>query len=742
MPGNLHARFLGGVSYPVVGEVDFLGNTLFNTGIISYKKSDFVKAEKFFRECIDLGETRNSLYSLMLGYSGLTKVAAARKNIALAEQYADSTLFLEESIGYPEAKIDIYTDLFNLYKNLNNSYKALNYHLLLTELEDSLFNVEKNKQIEELNTLYGTEKKEQEIVLLKQQQEQEQTRKMLWLAIFILTILLALFIIYSITVKSRKRLALLEKEKEVDRLKSQLFTNISHEFRTPLTLIKGPLEKLQKEETSPKKKKVFKLMQKHTSQLLNMINQILDLAKIEAGKLQLHYKKHEVLELLRRWTMSFQSYADTKNQKLVFSTRADFVEFETDSAALETIVNNLVSNAVKYEPENGRIDVTCDIVESDKTKKLIVEVKNYGSYIIPDELQKIFDRYYRADEPHQQQQSVTGTGIGLALSKELITLLQGDIKATSTPEKGTTFSIEIPLPNDATIIQQYSADDINTMHGKSAISAEDQANMKGMQEWMTQAKQNENNLVLVVEDNEDVREFIQGTLQEEGYRVITAPNGQTGIDMALKTIPDLVVSDVMMPIKDGYEVCQALKQDEKTSHVPLILLTAKASFESKMKGLDIFADDYLVKPFSTTELLTRIRNLIILRKKLRDKFTGFLPSTAAERPKSLDESFLHKIRTAVEKNIENEFFGVEELAVEIGMSRSQLHRKLSAITGITPNQFIRNYRLEKAMELIKTNSSTVAEVAFSVGFSSAAYFGKCFREYFKTSPGEVRNTIN
>jgi len=728
-------------AYQAVGAFKLQANTLYNKGVIAIRQNKTDTAERHFKECLILGSQHNSLLSAMLGYSGLTITAVKRNNVKQANNYADTALILIDSLKHTEAKIDIYTQLFNLYRKVNQNDEALRYHLQLTSLKDSLYSIEKNKQIEELKTRYQTEKKEQEIALLKQQKEQEETRKSLWLVIFILTSLLALFIIYTIVIKNRKKVALLQKEKEMDRLKSQLFTNISHEFRTPLTLIKTPLEKLQYEETDIKKQKTYKLMHKHTQQLLRMVNQILDLAKIEAGKLIIHPKNHEVMKLLRRWTMSFQSLADSKGQKLAFSSSHAFLKTETDASALETIINNLVSNALKFEPEKGQVDVSCNFTESANQKQLYIAVRNYNSFIPQAELNRIFERYYRANENNQKEQPVTGTGIGLALVKELALLLKGDVVATSSKEAGTTFTLQIPLNVANTISQKTTAPGIPEKDQHEPAASTSGGVAKDMQHWMNSNNKENESLILVVEDNDDVREFILDSLKETGFKVISAKNGQEGIEMALKTIPDLIVSDVMMPLKDGYELCKVLKNDEKTSHIPIVLLTARASFESKIKGLKTLADDYLVKPFNTAELLTRIKNLIALRQKLQAKFSGILPSPAQEKSQSLDETFLKKIRQVVENQIQDEHFSVEELSQRMALSRSQLHRKLSAITGISPNQFIRNYRLEKAMQMLKSNSATAAEISFAVGFSSAAYFGKCFREYFNISPGEVRNTV-
>lgn len=723
--------------YKKINHVEMQCNTLYNMGIIAIKQKKFSKAARLYQQCLEIGRKEKNVFGLLSAYIGLVNVESKLRNESNAVTFADSALTLIDKSNRYDRKLDIYRNLFEMYKAKSDYEEALKYHMLFTEVNDSIFSIENNRQIEELNARFETDKKEQEIRLLQIDKQQAQTRNNLLIIIYILTFLLAVFIIYSFAMRHRKSLAMLEKEKEIDRFKSTFFANISHEFRTPLTLIQGPVQKMLESENNLKKKQNLKLIQRSTVQLLRMVNQILDLAKIDAGKLELHATRMDIVKPLQRWVMSYHSLAETKNVQLNITISHEIIESHFDISALETIVNNLLSNALKYETKGGQVDVVVN-VEIDKVsnqKKFKLEIKNYHSFIPASEIDKIFDRYHRVDKPEDLQDNIQGTGIGLALVKELTDLHNGTINASSSQSEGTLFSFEMPLSGDATVVKEGAPDkQASSEHLQSISESIDSALLK-------ENANTESDLILVIEDNSDVREFVSNSLKEAGYLVIQADDGKKGVETALKAIPDLIVSDVMMPEKDGYAVCNELKNDEKTNHIPIILLTAKASFESKLKGLETMADDYLVKPFNTSELLTRVNNLITLRKKLREKFSGLLPSSSKSSNPSLDETFLQKVRKAINENLSDEKFSVELLSSAIGLSRSQLHRKLSAISGMNPNQFIRNYRLEKAMEMLRHNAATAAEIAYEVGFSSPAYFGKCFKEYFHLSPGEVRNTV-
>jgi signal transduction histidine kinase/DNA-binding response OmpR family regulator/streptogramin lyase len=544
--------------------------------------------------------------------------------------------------------------------------------------------------------------------------------------------------------------------KEVDQLKMQFFQNISHEFRTPLTLILGPIEKLL-DDTVPEdtQKRELRMMRRNAQRLLRLINQLLDLSKLEAGGMKLQASNGNIVSFVKGVTMSFHSLAERKEIFLDVRANVEKLEVYFDKEKMEKVIINLLSNAFKFTPDYGEIIVSLALTPDpspsgrgvDPAQRagdgVRVSVRDTGIGIPPEKLSHIFDRFYQVDSSTIRAQE--GTGIGLALVKELVTLHHGTITVTSEPGKGSEFVISLPLGKSHLKREEIIESNVIVDHHiGSGIIAKHHISVSEKEEILSGTQDgNEDNkpLLLVIEDNTDVREYIRSYLVPT-YAVLEAKDGAEGVEKAKETIPDLIISDVMMPAMDGYEVCSRLKQDEKTSHVPIILLTAKAAKEDKIGGLETGADDYLIKPFDSSELLVRVKNLIESRRKLREKFGKEIVTLklneVAVNP--VEQEFLKKVMDSIEKKIGDEQFGVNELAYAIGLSSKQLQRKLKGLANTTANDFIRSFRLQRAKELLQKDSATIAEVAYSVGFSSPAYFTKCFQEQFGTTPSEARKS--
>jgi signal transduction histidine kinase/DNA-binding response OmpR family regulator len=520
--------------------------------------------------------------------------------------------------------------------------------------------------------------------------------------------------------------------KDIDDIKSRFFANISHEFRTPLTLIQGPLQKIEEQVNGNSQNgyaevslRQINTMRRHTDRLLELVNQLLDLSKLDSGKMKMQVIKGDLMQIVRVLAASFESMAERKQIHYYFHLPEQTSITFFDKDKLEKIVTNLLGNAFKYTPEKGSVSLN---VECDENR-IRFEVDDSGPGISKKDLTKVFDRFYQVEGSEDK-----GTGIGLALVKELVDLYGGQISVSSEPGKGTRFKVSLPVGknsfNENEIVYGEWRDNviqINKVYEERLENIPVLRSVNGSQLP----------LILIVEDNIDLRHFIIETIEKE-CQVIEAANGKEGYEQALTEIPDLIISDVMMPVMDGFKMTAQLKKNEHTSHIPVILLTAKAGQQHKVEGLETGADDYLTKPFDAKELLVRIQNLIQQRKLLRKKFAGQVilkPSEIALN--SLDEKFLTAVMQAIEKNMGEEDFGVEELAKQVTMSRSQLHRKLVALTNQSPSEVLRNTRLLRAKELLKKKSATPSEVAFKVGFNSHTYFSKCFKEEFGISPGEV-----
>jgi signal transduction histidine kinase/DNA-binding response OmpR family regulator/ligand-binding sensor domain-containing protein len=513
---------------------------------------------------------------------------------------------------------------------------------------------------------------------------------------------------------------------EVDRLKSRFFSNISHEFRTPLTLILGPADQAIETAEQPLTQQKLRVIKENAVKLFALVNQLLDFSRLESGMMRLQVSYGDLVQFVRRVVMSFESWAERKKINLEFQSDAGSAGGFFDRDKLEKIVNNLMSNALKFTTEGGTVKVWLHLEPN--TARSTISVADTGSGIAPEHLPHIFDRFYRVDETHTTE----GTGIGLALTKELVELHHGTIAVKSTPGKGSVFTVVLPVEKGA-----YRADEISETPSQPEERAHIEAPAVESRSELSMPPADGKPIVLVVEDNVDLRDYIREFLEAD-YAVHEAGNGKEGLDKALELVPDLVISDVMMPEMDGMELCQALKQDVLTSHVPVILLTARAGMDSKIEGLETGADDYVTKPFESKELLARVRNLIEQRRQLRAKFSAGLVLKPGEvAVTSVDDALLKKVMEIVERNMENEEFAVDDLAREACLSRTHLNRKLRGLTNLSPAEFIRYIRLQRARELLEKNVGPVAEIAFRVGFTSPAYFSACFHERFGYPPSEV-----
>jgi len=524
-----------------------------------------------------------------------------------------------------------------------------------------------------------------------------------------------------------------KKLEEVDKMKSNFYSNISHEFRTPLMLILGPLEKLMSKVKDEDGQKQAGLIKGNAKRLLTLINQLLDLSRLEAGKLKLNASPGNIAQFVKGLAMEFESIAERKDISLKVLIENDDVETYFDKEKMEKIITNLMSNALKFTPSGGRVTVKLSETASNQVE---IIVRDSGIGIPRSKLTKIFDRFYQVDGSHTREHE--GTGIGLALTKELVELHKGQIYVDSVEGHWTEVKLNFPLGREHLTDDEIMGEDDFKMH-KIDVD-EELINKDSEAEDSLTENLIDKTIVLVVEDNPDVREFIRDGLTEH-YYIEEAANGEQGLRKAEKFIPDLILSDIMMPKMDGYEMTRQLKQNDKTSHIPIILLTAKSDKDSKLEGLGLGADDYLVKPFDTDELLARIKNLIETRRMLQEKFgAGAVVIQKQEKTKlsCIDEQFLNRIMLVIDEHITEEEFSIEEFGKDVGMSRSQMHRKLKALTGKSASVYLRTVRLAKAKQLIEEKKGTISEISYQVGFSSPAYFSRCFKEEFGHVPSEEK----
>jgi signal transduction histidine kinase/DNA-binding response OmpR family regulator/ligand-binding sensor domain-containing protein len=516
---------------------------------------------------------------------------------------------------------------------------------------------------------------------------------------------------------------------ELDTLKTQFFTNISHEFRTPITLLLSPLKEMYNKAVDTADKDTIGTMLRNGQRLSGLINQLLDISKLEAGKMPLRASALNVIRLIREICSSYESAAADKNIKFTFYPEVKELNAFVDQEKLETIMHNLLSNAFKFTLEGGGVLVH---VKLQHQKRYQIIVKDTGIGIPAGQLEKVFDRFYQVD--NSKTRNFEGSGLGMALAKELVELHHGKIAVESEHGSGSAFTVTLPIGKENFAPGELMTDGMQQVGTRPALlGASIELNDQGDKEVVLNG---ELPLLLIVEDNSDMRNFIKRILGES-HQIIESANGQEGLDKALREIPDFIISDVMMPVMDGYALCAKIKSNELTSHIPVILLTAKADQDSKISGLEVGADDYLLKPFDAEELRLLVRNRMATIQKTRDRFSREVmlePRKIAIT--SLDERFVNKVMEVIELHMAEELFSIDDLAKEVGYSHMQLYRKIKALAGQSPSVFVRTIRLKRAAALLEKDSDNVTQIAYSVGFSSLSYFTKCFKEQYGITPGQ------
>ena len=524
---------------------------------------------------------------------------------------------------------------------------------------------------------------------------------------------------------------------EATQAKLLFFTNISHEFKTPLSLILGPVDSLiGRRSFSEEERNLLFLIKKNSHRLLHLISEIIEFRSYENGKLKMYFTRGNLKMFLIEMNTFFENSMRQKQISFDFSAEEDTsFEMVFDKEKVEKIYFNLFSNAIKFTPSGGKISISIHKELIDGEAFAVLKVFNTGSYIPEDKLADVFEHFYKVN-PHSE-----GSGIGLALVQALVLSHNGKVSVESSEQQGTTFTVCLPfLQKEIAQNDAYESSYIDAhldLLPEGAVKSEKLA----FTTLNTPKNDSENPTVLIVEDNSDMRKFIKYLLSEE-YTVVEAENGEEGFEYAKKFLPDIIISDVLMPLQDGFDLCKLVKSNFSTNHIPVVLLTAYALDTQKQLGFESGADAYIAKPFNASLLKTRVRKLIETRKQIRETFSNFLVNeTKGDTLGKMEQDFITAFTACVEKYLSNPELSVDELSDEMGLSRSALYRKIKTLTEYTPNELIRIIRVKYARQLLNTKSKSISEVAYEVGFSSPSYFAKCFKDFYSESPSEYLEKI-
>jgi signal transduction histidine kinase/DNA-binding response OmpR family regulator len=758
-------------------------------GDVYAKQGDYPRALKYQRQALEAAREVGNKYMIVTSLNRMGDVYTQLGDYGASLSSQRQALAISLEAGLRPDRVNIYRGMAEAYVKTGDFRNAYHYQQMGLALNDSIFKERNSRQIAEMQARYENGRKEQENQLLRQENalkaavidNQSLERRWIYTGLVFVGLLIGLAYVTNRRVAKRNlliqkqeaqmmeerlqndlRLERLESEKlaELNNLKSHFFANISHEFRTPLTLILAPLEKMMASPAfNTSYGRELNVMHRNTQRLLQLINQLLDLSRLESGSVKLEVSRGDLGRFVRVMVGSFSSLAESRgiNLALQLDTETPLSYFDKDK--VEKVLYNLLSNALKFTGAGGRVTVSLGRVsaaaahagaagQGEAGEYVRISVQDTGKGIPQDQLTKIFDRFYQVDGSATREQE--GSGIGLSLVKELVSLHRGTLYVESQPGEGACFTVHLPLflscPAESKLLEVADTQPVSVRKTDQSEDAMAETGKVEVSKKSTKAVEAEGlPLLLVVEDNDEIRTYIK-EIFAGSYTVAEAPNGQEGLTQAIATVPDIIISDLMMPLMDGVELCTRLRQDHRTSHIPLILLTAKASVESRISGFQTGADDYVTKPFHPVELLARVKNLVESRRQLRERFSREVKLQPKDiTVASVDELFLQKVLAVVEENLGEAEFSVEDLESQMSMSKMQLYRKLKALTGQSPSEFMRNLRLKRAASLISQRSGNISEIAYSVGFNNLSYFAKCFKELYQVTPSEyaaqLRDTV-
>lgn len=668
-----------------------LYNTFGSVYQMGYNKLD--SAEYFYRKAYNLVKDEPEGIFQLTAHTNIGMVCSLQNKISEAEYHLKEALRISLKFKRDIATISIYETLSNLYAKKQDYKQAFSFRTLQLQLKDSIFKTDKEKIVADLEEQYQNEKGKQ--IIQTQKLELAKSRNKTLIGVIMLIVLiftvLALFVYYRFKNKVQK---------QVEAAKEVFFSNVVHEIRTPLSMIKAPISLLQKRDLGEEDQAQLRMAEKNLNRLNELINQMLLVSKIDAQKLMINESFGNFNEFIESILITYQIDANNKQQHFSINNQINTPFFQFDADAIQKIVSNLLSNAIKYTPINGKIGI--DLTLNNETLTIIVWDNGIG--IRDEDKDKIFNRFYRTNEVTKTNEN--GVGIGLSLVKSLVEALHGSIELQSNIDEGSLFTLQIPIKTAT-----FKFENTNAINNKT---------------------------IMVVEDDEDITSFNKALLEKNGYRVISVSNGIAALETLKSVLPDLIISDLMMPGMDGVTFLKAIRKDINTEHIPFLVLSAKSAADNRIELLKLGAQGYLPKPFLPDELLNLVSSQLLLVKQKVEHFNEEIKVTEknAEEKYIGTDPYTEKFFKIVFQNIDNSEFSVEQLADLMATNRSHFQRKIKTLTGYSPSELIKMVRLDKSKELLLSKQGNITEVAFMCGFSSQSYFTKSFTQHFGVSPSQ------
>lgn len=701
-------------------------------GRLFEQKGNWDEALREYRNAYDLMEGKSDRWHWLESCIALARVNILKSNIPAAEIYLKRAEKTAEEIRSWEHLSEVYRLSYLCYEKQGNCRRALNAYILSRAYADSVKNTENLNHVQNLRVNYEKEKNSRELTLIRENYRMRQRTQSIFLIASLLALLLAVVILvflwYILRLKSRNQRVM----RRMEKVRSNFFTNVTHEFRTPLTVILGISEQLQREDIDGREVKAGLLViRRQGKNLLGLVNQLLEVSKVKSELGEPEWRTGDVVAYIRMILENYQVYARQKQIDLRFIPAETVIHMDFVPEYLRKIIRNLLSNAIKFTLKGGQITVT--LVR--EKNKLVIRVTDTGCGISAENLPHIFDMFYQGEESGLNR----GTGIGLSLVKQMTECMEGEVYVVSTKGKGSVFTVALPLHHRNSIgekwIPEAEAEETYAFSDAESIS-----NLPEPGEGLDDASLSS---ILIVEDNVDISYYI-GELLKGNYRQLYARNGKEALEIAKEYMPDLIITDLMMPEMDGYELCREIRCSEILNHIPIIIITARCEETDRVRGLDVGADAYLQKPFNPEELNTRIAKLLEQRRLLREKYS--LALQEGKEPAGglniADRKFLSRLNDFIYSFMTNRNLNSDMLADKMCMSRSQLNRKVRSITGYNTSSYILQIRLERAKRMLSSTEDLIGDIAFQCGFEDANYFTRLFKQVFAITPTQYRKKLN